>query len=161
MRWLQVPSYGRLQRLYCCYAFWHVRDALCSRRFCNGKIQGFHYAKRKLKPHHVRRPLELSYESSTPIGYRNDGILSSCTLSIVAAFERFLDGSRHSGMKRIALPAPFGRRFNARHQTRRSANALRRRLHAVVGLATLPVSGRVGWFTGILDLNNVAPSIGL
>ena len=43
--------------------------------------------------------------------------------------------------------------FNARHQARRSANAVRCRLHAVVGLATLPVSGRIGWFAGILDLN--------
>ena len=29
------------------------------------------------------------------------------------------------------------------------------------GCLTLPVSGRIGWFAGILDLNNVAPSIGL
>ncbi len=32
---------------------------------------------------------------------------------------------------------------------------------SVVGLATLSVSGRIGWLTGILHLNNVAPSVGL
>jgi|SRR5262245_4478137 len=111
MRLFQVPSYGHSQRLYCRYASWHVRNGLSSRRFCSDKIQWFFYAKRKLRPHHVRRSLELSYESNTPTGCRNGGILSSCTLSIAAVCERFLDGSRHSGMKRIALPAPFGRRL--------------------------------------------------
>src|SRR4029453_15025366 len=104
MRLLQVPSYGRSQRLYCRYASWHVRNGLRSRRFCSDKIQWFLYAKHKMKPHHVRRPLELSYESNTPIGCRNGGKLSSCTLSIAAACERFLDGSRPRGMKRVDLP---------------------------------------------------------
>lgn len=42
-----------------------------------------------------------------------------------------------------------------------SADAVRRRLLAFVGLATLPVSGRIGWFACILDLWNVAPRTGL
>jgi hypothetical protein len=42
-----------------------------------------------------------------------------------------------------------------------SADAVRRRLLAFVGLATLPVSGCIGWFACILDLWNVAPRIGL
>jgi hypothetical protein len=42
-----------------------------------------------------------------------------------------------------------------------SADAVRRRLRAFVGLATLPVSSRIGWFACILDLWNVAPRIGL
>jgi len=132
MRLLQVPSYGHSQRLYCRYASWHVRNGLSSHRFCSDKIQWFFYAKRKLRPHHVRRPLELSYESNMPTGCRNGGILSSCTLSIVAAFERFLDGSRHSGMKRIALPAPFGRRLmlGIRHGGQRT-------LYAVVSMPLL------------------------
>jgi hypothetical protein len=29
------------------------------------------------------------------------------------------------------------------------------------GLAKLPVSGCIGWLAGILDLDNVAPGIGL
>ena len=40
-----------------------------------------------------------------------------------------------------------------------SADAVRSRLLAFVGLATLPVSGRIGGFAGILDLGNVAPGV--
>jgi hypothetical protein len=132
MRLLQVPSYGHSQQPYCRCAFWHVRNALRIHRFCSDKIQWFLCAKRKMKPHHVRRPLELSYESNTPTGCRNGGKLSSCTLSIAAACERFLNGSRHSGMKRIALPAPFGRRLmlGIRHGGQRT-------LYAVVSMPLL------------------------
>lgn len=49
----------------------------------------------------------------------------------------------------------------ATHNARFQAPLEAGRLQTLVGQAALPVPSRIGWFAGILDLTNVASSIGL